>query len=123
EARVSARAAAAAREAIAPQLREAERLDAALGTATRLAGEAEAAHRERAARAEAAREALETLRAEEARIASELEALERWLGQHAAWQPVASQWERWERALADAAQLAAARRPLEAERVSAETQV
>lgn len=101
------RATGAEAEAIAPQLKEAARLDAEAVAGERRRVEIEADARKKGARAAELAARVAELAREEVGLTEQLAALDRWKQEHAAWVPVAEQWERWEQSLRKAAAVGA----------------
>ncbi|RKH39202.1 AAA family ATPase [Corallococcus sicarius] len=99
QAEVARAAAQEAEAAVRPALEEAAKLDTRRAEAEREAREtAELAKQARAAE-DSAREALALVQAAEAKAQGLVDAAQAWRASHASWEPLATEWPRWQREL------------------------
>jgi exonuclease SbcC len=96
-----------AQRAAAPQLDRAKALDATIATLAPAHGQAGAACDEAVRDAASAQDALNIKAAQLAELRSAREAGEAWLAEHRQYEPLAAQWPRWDKLLAQAGQGAA----------------
>jgi len=104
------KALAAEREALAPQIQAAMRLDGEAVAAERRRVELDADAARKAARLAEAQRRVREIESEAAALDTEIERLAQWRAERAGWEPVAAQWERWDSILQRAAALDGERR-------------